>query len=123
MDPPVGSWKVMIGSRAKMAIKEAAMLEIEESLQAKFNYRVKRLLNDNKLEGQVPEQLYSIGVHGGVIDLSGNKGLCGVPSLPECPMLWHNDGLSEGALAIKRNRYHRQKTLMVLEMESQMLKD
>ncbi|CAI9756097.1 unnamed protein product [Fraxinus pennsylvanica] len=69
------------------------------------------LLNDNLLEGQVPEELYSIGVHGGAIDLSGNKGLCGVPSLPDCPLF--------GALAAKRNRYHRQKSLMTLEMESQ----
>ncbi|KAK6134038.1 hypothetical protein DH2020_032217 [Rehmannia glutinosa] len=30
---------------------------------------VKLLLNDNLLEGQVPEELYSIGVHGGAIDL------------------------------------------------------
>ncbi|XP_071707565.1 receptor-like protein 4 [Rutidosis leptorrhynchoides] len=54
------------------------------------------LLNGNKLEGQVPEELYSIGVHGGAIDLSGNKGLCGVPSLPDCPMFWKNGGLSNG---------------------------
>ncbi|XP_052199491.1 receptor-like protein 4 [Diospyros lotus] len=118
------------------------------------------LLNDNLLEGRVPEELYSIGVHGGSIDLSGNKGLCGVPSLPECPLFWGSDGLSTGgkvaigissgvvfcilllviyiccirrghndydfglpqelmALAAKRNRYHRQKSLMDLEMESQ----
>nr|XP_043626436.1 receptor-like protein 4 [Erigeron canadensis] len=54
------------------------------------------LLNGNKLEGQVPEELYSVGVHGGAIDLSGNKGLCGVPSLPDCPMFWKNGGLSNG---------------------------
>ncbi|XP_074329107.1 receptor-like protein 4 [Apium graveolens] len=118
------------------------------------------LLNDNALEGQVPEELYSIGVHGGAIDLSGNKGLCGVPSLPDCPLFWKNSGLSKNgkiaigisclvfvclllllvyiccfrrgrndydfglpheltALAAKRNRYHRQKSLMTLEMESQ----
>uniref|UniRef100_A0A5B7B1W6 Malectin-like domain-containing protein n=1 Tax=Davidia involucrata TaxID=16924 RepID=A0A5B7B1W6_DAVIN len=118
------------------------------------------LLNDNLLEGQVPEELYSIGVHGGAIDLSGNKGLCGVPSLLDCPLFWENGGLSTGgkiaigvsclvifcmlllviyiccirrgrndydfgfpqefmALAAKRNRYHRQKSLMTLEMESQ----
>ncbi|KAK4423604.1 putative LRR receptor-like serine/threonine-protein kinase [Sesamum alatum] len=52
------------------------------------------LLNDNLLEGQVPEELYSIGVHGGAIDLSGNKGLCGVPSLPDCPFFWGKNGLS-----------------------------
>ncbi|KAG5051347.1 hypothetical protein JHK87_003545 [Glycine soja] len=117
------------------------------------------LLNANLLEGRVPEQLYSIGVHGGAIDLSGNKGLCGVPSLPDCPMFWENGKLStQGKIAIglsclfvfcvilllvyiyirrrrndydfalpheltslatKRNRYQRQKSLMVLEMESQ----
>ncbi|GAB2248435.1 hypothetical protein Droror1_Dr00008317 [Drosera rotundifolia] len=117
------------------------------------------LLNNNQLEGQVPEALYSIGLHGGVIDLSGNKGLCGVPSLPECPFFWHNGGLSNRgkiavavtctvtfallllaiyicirrrrndydfglphdlmSLAAKRNRYQRQKSLMLLEMESQ----
>ena len=27
-----------------------------------------RLLNDNQLEGQVPEQIYSVGVHGGAIE-------------------------------------------------------
>ncbi|KAI3719981.1 hypothetical protein L6452_20888 [Arctium lappa] len=54
------------------------------------------LLNGNKLEGQVPEELYSVGVHGGAIDLSGNKGLCGVPSLPDCPLFWKNGGLSNG---------------------------
>uniref|UniRef100_A0A5B7B3U0 Malectin-like domain-containing protein n=2 Tax=Davidia involucrata TaxID=16924 RepID=A0A5B7B3U0_DAVIN len=118
------------------------------------------LLNDNLLEGRVPEELYSIGVHGGAIDLSGNKGLCGVPSLPDCPLFWENGGLSTGgkiaigvsclvifcmlllmiyiccirrghndydfglpqelvALSANRNRYHRQKSLMALEMESQ----
>ncbi|KAH6834487.1 Di-glucose binding protein with Leucine-rich repeat domain-containing protein [Perilla frutescens var. hirtella] len=118
------------------------------------------MLNDNLLEGQVPEELYSIGVHGGAIDLSGNKGLCGVPPLPDCPLFWGKHGLSTGgkvaiglsclaifsallfgiyycvvwrrrndydfgfphemmSLAAKRNRYHRQKSLMALEMESQ----
>ncbi|XP_050117052.1 receptor-like protein 4 [Malus sylvestris] len=118
------------------------------------------LLNNNLLEGQVPEELYSIGVHGGAIDLYGNKGLCGVPSLPDCPLFWENGGLSKkGKIAIavscvlvfclvmlalyifcirrrrndydfglpqdltslsaKRNRYQRQKSLMLLEMESQ----
>ncbi|KAK7268375.1 hypothetical protein RIF29_21073 [Crotalaria pallida] len=117
------------------------------------------LLNDNLLEGQVPEQLYSVGVHGGAIDLSGNKGLCGVPSLPSCPMFWEHGGLSTGgkiaisfscifvlcvvllvvyiytrrkrndynfglphelmSLAAKRNKYQRQKSLMLLELESQ----
>ncbi|XP_047164082.1 receptor-like protein 4 [Vigna umbellata] len=117
------------------------------------------LLNGNLLEGQVPEQLYSVGVHGGAIDLSGNKGLCGVPSLPSCPMFWEHGRLSSrGKLAIglsclfvlcvvlllayiyirrkrndydfalphelislaaKRNRYQRQKSLMLLELESQ----
>ncbi|KAF7827854.1 receptor-like protein 4 [Senna tora] len=59
------------------------------------------LLNGNLLEGQVPEKLYSIGVHGGAFDLSGNKGLCGVPSLPACSFLWHNGRLSSrGKIAI-----------------------
>ncbi|KAL2904993.1 Receptor-like protein 4 [Bienertia sinuspersici] len=131
---------------------------IPESLASSRNLRLV-LLNDNKLEGRVPEQIYSVGVHGGAIDLSENKGLCGVPSLPECPFLWNNGRLSSGgkiaigvscmvvvivlvlvtyicirrkrndydfglpqelmSMAAKRNRYHRQKSLMVLEMESQ----
>ncbi|XP_018823687.1 receptor-like protein 4 [Juglans regia] len=118
------------------------------------------LLNDNLLEGRVPEELYSIGVHGGAIDLSGNKDLCGVHPLPECPLFWENGGLSKKgkiaiglsslvvflllllliyifyirrgrndydfglpqdlmSLAAKRNKYQRQKSLMLLEMESQ----
>ncbi|KAJ6322092.1 hypothetical protein OIU77_012051 [Salix suchowensis] len=54
------------------------------------------LLNGNLLEGRVPEELYSIGVHGGAIDLSDNKGLCGVPSLPQCSLFWENGRLSTG---------------------------
>ncbi|GLT73092.1 hypothetical protein SLA2020_449740 [Shorea laevis] len=118
------------------------------------------LLNNNLLEGRVPEDLYSVGVHGGAIDLSGNKGLCGVPSLPDCPLFWENGHLSKGgkiaislsclffigvvvlvvciicirrhrndydfglpqdlmSLGAKRNRFQRQKSLMLLEMESQ----
>ncbi|MCL7047077.1 hypothetical protein MKW94_021322, partial [Papaver nudicaule] len=118
------------------------------------------ILNDNQLEGQVPEQLYSIGIHGGTIDLFGNKGLCGVPSLPSCPLFWGKEGLSTAgkiaigsaclvvlvvvfvivylcyirrrrndydfglpqdliSLSAKRNRYQRQKSLMLLEMETQ----
>ncbi|XP_019434359.1 PREDICTED: probable LRR receptor-like serine/threonine-protein kinase At5g48740 [Lupinus angustifolius] len=117
------------------------------------------LLNDNLLEGRVPEEIYSVGVHGGAIDLSGNKDLCGVPSLPSCPMFWEHGGLSTGgkiaislsclfvlfvillvvyfyikrkkndydfglppelmSLAAKRNKYQRQKSLMLLELESQ----
>ncbi|XP_015967600.1 receptor-like protein 4 isoform X1 [Arachis duranensis] len=117
------------------------------------------LLNGNLLEGRVPEELYSIGVHGGAIDLSSNKGLCGVPTLPSCPIFWENGRLSTRgkiaiglscffvfcvvvllvfvfirrrrndydfalpheltSLAAKRNRYQRQKSLMLLEMESQ----
>ncbi|CAJ1932268.1 unnamed protein product [Sphenostylis stenocarpa] len=131
---------------------------IPDSIAASSSLQL-ALLNDNLLEGLVPEQLYSIGVHGGAIDLSGNKGLCGVPSLPACPMFWENGKLStQGKIAIglscsfvfcavlllvyiyirrrrndydfalpheltslaaKRNRYQRQKSLMVLEMESQ----
>lgn len=118
------------------------------------------VLNDNLLEGRVPEELFSIGVHGGAIDLSGNKGLCGGPTLPDCPLFWENGSLStKGKIAIglsslvffcvlllviymfcirrgrndydfglpqdlmslaaKRNKYQRQKSLMLLEMESQ----
>ncbi|CAL1392834.1 unnamed protein product [Linum trigynum] len=118
------------------------------------------LLNDNLLEGRVPEELYSIGMHGGSINLSGNKALCGVPSLPDCSLVWENGHLSKGgkigiaiacvvvflgilfviyicwirrtrhdydfapphdlmSMAAKRNRYQRQKSLMLLEMESQ----
>nr|GME17264.1 putative leucine-rich repeat receptor-like serine/threonine-protein kinase At2g14440 [Ipomoea batatas] len=117
------------------------------------------LLNGNSLEGRVPSELYSIGVHGGAIDLSDNKGLCGVPSLPDCSLFWDKHGLSTAgkvgigiaslvifllllclgywcykrrqndydfglphelmSLSAKRNRYHRQKSLMALEMESQ----
>ncbi|KAL8153887.1 hypothetical protein V2J09_011647 [Rumex salicifolius] len=59
------------------------------------------LLNDNQLDGPVPEDLYSIGVHGGLIDLSDNKGLCGVPPLPECPVFWHHGRLSgHGKIAV-----------------------
>ncbi|XP_022776994.1 putative leucine-rich repeat receptor-like serine/threonine-protein kinase At2g14440 [Durio zibethinus] len=116
-------------------------------------------LDNNLLEGRVPEELYSVGVHGGTIYLSGNKGLCGVPPLPDCPLFWENGHLSNGAkiaigiscfvfvlvlllviyifcirrgkndydfglpsdlmFAAKRNRYQRQKSLMLLEMESQ----
>ncbi|XP_015578003.1 receptor-like protein 4 [Ricinus communis] len=117
------------------------------------------LLHNNLLEGRVQEELYSIGLHGGTIDLSGNKGLCGVPSLPQCSLFWENGHLSTGgkvgialssilvisvllivvyiyikrsrndydfapphdlmSMAAKRNRYQRQKSLMLLEMESQ----
>ncbi|WCJ24587.1 Di-glucose binding protein with Leucine-rich repeat domain [Euphorbia peplus] len=67
---------------------------IPESLASSSLQRV--ILNNNLLEGQVQEELYSIGLHGGTIDLSGNKGLCGVPSLPECSLLWENGHLSTG---------------------------
>ncbi|PIA63532.1 hypothetical protein AQUCO_00201105v1 [Aquilegia coerulea] len=118
------------------------------------------LLNNNQLEGRVPEKVYSIGVHGGAIDLTSNKGLCGVPSLPPCPLFWGKGGLSTGgkiaiglscvillsvvvlmvyifcirkggndydfglphdlmSLAAKRNRYQRQKSMMLVEMETQ----
>lgn len=131
---------------------------IPRTLATSTNLRLV-LLNNNQLEGQVPDQMYSIGVHGGAIDLSGNEGLCGVPSLPDCPLFWNDGQLSNhGKIAIgasftvvvilllavtyicirrkrndydfgiphelmsmaaKRNRYHRQKSLMDLEMESQ----
>lgn len=58
-------------------------------------------LNDNLLKGRVQEELYSISVHGGTIDLSGNKGLCGVPPLPDCSLFWENGGLStRGKIAV-----------------------
>ncbi|KAK9750340.1 hypothetical protein RND81_02G189100 [Saponaria officinalis] len=131
---------------------------IPDSFASSTNLRLV-LLNDNHLEGRVPDQIYSVGVHGGAIDLYGNKGLCGVPSLPECPFFWDSGRLSTGgkiaigiscavflivlmaviyicirrkrndydfglphelmSMAAKRNRYQRQKSLMVLEMESQ----
>lgn len=31
-----------------------------------------------------------------IFSLSGNNGLCGGPSLPSCPLLWENGGLSNG---------------------------
>ncbi|CAK8573078.1 unnamed protein product [Lathyrus sativus] len=117
------------------------------------------LLNDNLFEGQVPAQLFSVGVRGGAIDLSGNKGLCGVPSLPPC---WKYGRLSTGAkisivlscifvfcmilllvyiycirkrndydfnlpydimaLASKRCKYQRQKSLALLELENRYAK-
>lgn len=55
------------------------------------------LLNGNKLEGQVPEALYSIGATGGYVNLSDNQALCGVPSLPACSLLWKSNHLSTGA--------------------------
>ncbi|RYR56501.1 hypothetical protein Ahy_A05g022199 isoform B [Arachis hypogaea] len=169
----------------------AAELELPYHIMKSCHIFVKKgLLNGNLLEGRVPEELYSIGVHGGAIDLSSNKGLCGVPTLPSCPIFWENGRLStqgkiaiglscffvfcvvvllvfvfirrrrndydfalpheltflqqvvqyswkehlkidkssvpitelveqENALAAKRNRYQRQKSLMLLEMESQ----
>lgn len=37
----------------------------------------------------------------GFSSLSGNKGLCGVPSLPACPLFWDKGGLNEtGKIAI-----------------------
>ncbi|KAK8627799.1 hypothetical protein V6N13_135399 [Hibiscus sabdariffa] len=67
---------------------------IPESLTSS-NLQLVRL-NNNLLEGRVPEELYSVGVHGGTIDLSGNKGLCGVPPLPDCPLFWEHGRLSKG---------------------------
>lgn len=56
-----------------------------------------RRLDNNQLYGQVPEAIYTIGVHGGFINLSSNLGLCGVPSLPDCPHAWNGGGSSTGA--------------------------
>ncbi|GMJ13472.1 malectin-like domain (MLD)- and leucine-rich repeat (LRR)-containing protein 1 [Hibiscus trionum] len=67
---------------------------IPESLTSS-NLQLVRL-NNNLLEGRVPEELYSVGMHGGTIDLSGNKGLCGVPPLPDCPLFWEHGHLSKG---------------------------
>ncbi|KAL0396826.1 UNVERIFIED_CONTAM: Receptor-like protein 4 [Sesamum calycinum] len=118
---------------------------------------VKLDLSNNKLTGYIPDSLTSSSLQ---LVLAGNKGLCGVPSLPNCPLFWGKHGLSTGgkvgvalscllvlsallfgiyycvirrrrndydfglphelmSLAAKRNRYHRQKSLMALEMESQ----
>ncbi|KAK9106863.1 hypothetical protein Syun_022874 [Stephania yunnanensis] len=133
---------------------------IPDSLEASSLQIV--LLNDNQLEGQVSEKLYSVGIHGGLIDLTGNKGLCGVPTLPQCSLFWDRGALSTGsklaiglsflvlltvalltifvyhvrkrrndynfdiphnlistAIAAKRNRYQRQKSALVFEMETQ----
>ncbi|KAJ7527161.1 hypothetical protein O6H91_16G039600 [Diphasiastrum complanatum] len=54
-------------------------------------------LNDNQLNGQVPLALYSIGVHGGYVNISSNTNLCGVPSLPPCPFFGGKASLSDGA--------------------------
>ncbi|EPS63614.1 hypothetical protein M569_11171, partial [Genlisea aurea] len=51
------------------------------------------LLNGNSLEGRVPEGIFSIGIRGGVIDISGNRGLCGAPSLSDCPLFWDDRGM------------------------------
>jgi hypothetical protein len=57
-------------------------------------------LDDNRLSGPVPESVYAIGVHGGYINLAGNAGLCGVPSLPDCPYKWKKGGMSPAAKAV-----------------------
>ncbi|XP_020097400.1 putative leucine-rich repeat receptor-like serine/threonine-protein kinase At2g14440 isoform X2 [Ananas comosus] len=92
------------------------------------------LLNNNELDGQVPERLYSIGVHGGVIDLSGKIAIgvsCGVVLIVVLLVIYivcirrgPNDYDFDfpqdfTSIAAKRNRYHRQKSLMLLEMETQ----
>ncbi|OWM75800.1 hypothetical protein CDL15_Pgr009444 [Punica granatum] len=114
-------------------------------------------LANNQFTGTIPDSLSSSTLQ---LVLSGNKGLCGVPSLPTCPLFWENGGISSGgkiaialscllgfsvllllayiccirrrrhdydfalphelmSLSAKRNRYQRQKSLMLLEMESQ----
>ncbi|KAG0604290.1 hypothetical protein M758_10G159800 [Ceratodon purpureus] len=57
-------------------------------------------LDNNRLSGPVPESIYAIGVHGGYINLAGNQGLCGVPSLPDCPYKWKKGGMSPAAKAV-----------------------
>lgn len=57
-------------------------------------------LDHNLLSGPVPESIYAIGVHGGYINLAGNQGLCGVPSLPDCPYQWKKGGMSPAAKAV-----------------------
>lgn len=59
-----------------------------------------RLLNSNQLSGQVPIEVYSSGVHGRLINLSSNAGLCGVPSMPSCPTSWKGDLLEGGKIGI-----------------------
>ena len=59
-----------------------------------------RLLNSNRLSGQVPIEVYSSGVHGRFINLSSNAGLCGVPSMPSCPTSWKGDLLEGGKIGI-----------------------
>ncbi|URE26960.1 Di-glucose binding within endoplasmic reticulum [Musa troglodytarum] len=61
------------------------------------------LLNNNQLDGQVPEKLYSIGVHGGIIERSDDYDF----EFPQDLV----------TIAAKRNRYQRQK-LMLVEMEA-----
>lgn len=46
----------------------ANMLSMCLLLSFECAFSVIRLLNNNLLEGQVPEELYSIGVHGGAIE-------------------------------------------------------
>ncbi|XP_024385222.1 receptor-like protein 4 [Physcomitrium patens] len=57
-------------------------------------------LNNNRLAGPVPESVYAIGVHGGYVNLADNQGLCGVPSLPDCPYKWKHEGMSPAAKAV-----------------------
>lgn len=52
------------------------------------------------MSGPVPESVYAIGVHGGYINLASNAGLCGVPSLPDCPYKWKKGGMSPAAKAV-----------------------
>ncbi|KAH9616676.1 hypothetical protein KSS87_020649 [Heliosperma pusillum] len=78
---------------------------IPESFASSTNLRLV-LLNDNQLEGRVPDKIYSVGVHGGAIERKRNDYDFGLP----------HELMS---MAAKRNKYQRQKSLMDLEMESQ----
>jgi hypothetical protein len=44
-----------------------SLITLSTNIFSNYLSRV-RLLNDNLLEGRVPEELYSIGVHGGAIE-------------------------------------------------------
>ncbi|KAH9541771.1 hypothetical protein CY35_14G083200 [Sphagnum magellanicum] len=75
------------------------------------------LLSNNQLSGQVPIPIYSMGVHGGFINLSSNAGLCGVLSLPKCPPFWRG-GFSTGS-KIARTKWYQNHRMSVHEAEDE----